>query len=65
MVVLKEHHKCLGEKYHTIPIFERLDAIGKTTLLVDMEISSLAKPADGVGMQVWFRWQFQPLDELF
>jgi hypothetical protein len=33
-------------------VFEGLDAVGQTTLLVDAEISSLAKPADGVGLRV-------------
>jgi hypothetical protein len=33
-------------------VFEGLDVVGKTTLLADAEISSLAKPANGVGLQV-------------
>jgi hypothetical protein len=31
-------------------VFEGLDAIGKTKLLADVEISSLVKLFDGVGM---------------
>jgi hypothetical protein len=65
MVVLKEHHKLQGEKYHTILIFERLDVVGQTTLLVDAKISSLVKLADGVGLWVWCHWKVQSLDDLY
>jgi hypothetical protein len=34
-------------------ILEGLDAIGQTTLLADMKISSLVKPPDVVWMRVW------------
>jgi hypothetical protein len=33
-------------------IFERLDVVGKTTLLADVEISSWVNLANGVGLQV-------------
>jgi hypothetical protein len=45
--------------------FERLDVIGQMTLLVDAEISSLAKSTDGVGMCMWCHCQVQPLHNLY
>jgi hypothetical protein len=35
------------------------------TLLVDMKISSLAKPTNGVGLRMKCRWQVQSLEHLY
>jgi hypothetical protein len=45
-------------------IFEGIDAIRQSTLLVDIEITSLAEPSNGVGLWVWRFQQGQPFDDL-
>ena len=55
----------IGRNITQYLIFERLDVVGKTTLLDDMKIYSLAKPADGVGLQVWCCWQVQPIEKIY
>jgi hypothetical protein len=60
----KNIKKFKGRNITQYLIFERLDVVGKMTLLVDTKISSLAKPADGVGLQVWCHRQVQSLDKI-
>jgi len=45
-------------------VSEGLDVVGQMTLLADMEISSLVKPTNGVGLRVRYYRQVQPLDDL-
>jgi hypothetical protein len=46
-------------------IFEELDGVGYSELLVDAEIASLAEPSNGVGLWVWRCRQGQPLDDVY
>jgi hypothetical protein len=57
MDVLKEHHKFKRSNIAQYLIFEGLDVIGQMAMLADTNISSLVKPIDGVGLQVWFHQQ--------
>jgi hypothetical protein len=52
MVVLTKHHKLQGEKLTQYLVFEGFDSIMKATLLVGMDVSSLAEPTNGVWLRM-------------
>jgi hypothetical protein len=46
-------------------IFDGFDAIMQVTLLADEDVSSLAKPTDGIWLRMRHHCYVQPLEDLY